>query len=98
GADEGTMAVEGREVAFRSPKEAIDAGIGMVHQHFMLADQLTVLENVVLGSEPSTLGRIDFDEAKRRIGELSRAYGLRVQADQAVEMLGAGERQRGESR
>ncbi len=94
GADEGTMAVEGREVAFKSPKEAIDAGIGMVHQHFMLADQLTVLENIVLGSEPSSLGRIDFDEANRRIGELSRAYGLRVHSDQLIEMLGVGERQR----
>jgi general nucleoside transport system ATP-binding protein len=93
-ADEGTMRVNGREVAFKSPKEAIAEGIGMVHQHFMLADQLTVLENIVLGSEPSSLGRIDFDEANRRIGDLSRAYGLRVRADQPVEVLGVGERQR----
>ncbi len=51
--DSGTLEVDGREVRFRSPSDAIEAGIGMVHQHFMLADNLTVLENVVLGSEPT---------------------------------------------
>src|SRR5438094_6721581 len=55
--DEGTIRVRGEEVHFRSPKDAIAAGIGMVHQHFMLAENLTVLENVVLGSEP-TLGPV----------------------------------------
>ena len=50
--DEGTISVDGTEVSFRSPTEAIDAGIGMVHQHFMLADNLTVTENVILGYEP----------------------------------------------
>src|SRR3712207_736425 len=49
--DEGTIRVDGREVRFRSPSDAIRAGIGMVHQHFMLADNLTVLENVLLGAE-----------------------------------------------
>ena len=50
-ADEGTILVNGTEVSLRSPSDAIDAGIGMVFQHFMLADNLTVLENVVLGAE-----------------------------------------------
>ena len=50
--DEGQILVDGREVHLRSPADAIAAGIGMVHQHFMLADNFTVLENVVLGSEP----------------------------------------------
>ncbi|MDQ1624631.1 MAG: ral nucleoside transport system ATP-binding protein, partial [Actinomycetota bacterium] len=54
--DEGTILVEGAPVTFQSPADAIAAGIGMVHQHFMLADNLTVLENVVLGSEPRTRG------------------------------------------
>ena len=54
--DEGTIAVNGEPVAFRSPKDAIAAGIGMVHQHFMLADNLTVLENIVLGNEPASVG------------------------------------------
>src|SRR3954451_13277835 len=60
--DEGTIQIDGREVTFHSPSDAIDAGVGMVHQHFMLADNLTVLENVVLGSEPSKGGMIDFGE------------------------------------
>jgi simple sugar transport system ATP-binding protein len=93
-ADEGEMAVNGETVRFRSPKDAIDAGIGMVHQHFMLADQLTVLENIILGREPSSVGRIDFDESRQRITELSEAYGLEVHPDQLVETLGVGERQR----
>ena len=55
-ADEGTMKVNGEVVEFTSPNDAIDCGIGMVHQHFMLADQLTVLENVILGAEPPPEG------------------------------------------
>ena len=50
--DEGTMRIHGEDVRFSSPAEAIERGIGMVHQHFMLAAQLTVLENVILGAEP----------------------------------------------
>jgi len=92
--DEGTMAVNGEPVAYRSPKDAIANGIGMVHQHFMLADQLTVLENIVLGNEPASLGRIDFGAAKQRINELATAYGLEVDPDEMVETLGVGERQR----
>jgi general nucleoside transport system ATP-binding protein len=92
--DEGTMEVNGSPAAFRSPKDAIDAGIGMVHQHFMLADQLTVTENIILGSEPSSLGRIDRDAAHQRIRELSSAYGLDVDPEELVGTLGIGVRQR----
>jgi general nucleoside transport system ATP-binding protein len=66
----------------------------MVHQHFMLADNLTVLENVVLGSEPSRGGFIDFAAAKRRIREIGDSYGLEVEPDRLVEDLGVGDRQR----
>jgi simple sugar transport system ATP-binding protein len=92
--DEGTIEVRGRQVHFKSPRDAIDLGVGMVHQHFMLADNLTVLENVVLGSEPSTRGVIDFDRARGRINELSDLYGLDVDPDELVENLGVGQRQR----
>ncbi len=92
--DEGTMAVNGEPVAYRSPKDAIAAGIGMVHQHFMLADHLTVLENIILGNEPASVGRIDFRAAKERIDTLSSAYGLEVDPNEMVETLGVGERQR----
>ncbi len=93
-ADEGRMVVEGREVSFDSPTEAIAAGIGMVHQHFMLADNFTVLENVILGAEPATRGVIDFAEARRHIEEVGREYGLDIQPDELVEHLEVGERQR----
>ena len=92
--DEGTMAVNGQPAAFRSPKDAITAGIGMVHQHFMLADQLTVAENVILGSEPSSFGRIDRKAADERIAELAEAYGLEVDPEELVGVLGVGVRQR----
>src|SRR5258708_2548864 len=89
--DEGSISVLGREVHFSSPADAIADGIGMVHQHFMLADNLTVLENVVLGSEKlhGIGGR-----ARTRIKELSDAYGLGVKPDALVEDLGVADRQR----
>ena len=93
--DEGRMLVHGQEVQFHSPSDAIDTGIGMVHQHFMLADNLTVLENVILGSEPTTmLDMIDFDEARAHLREVGRSYGLAVEPDELVETLEVGERQR----
>jgi general nucleoside transport system ATP-binding protein len=93
--DEGTIAVDGRQVRFSDPGDAIDAGIGMVHQHFMLADNLTVLENVVLGSEPRSGGVIlDRGTARSRIQKISDAYGLGVDPDRLVSDLGVGQRQR----
>ena len=92
--DEGTIEVDGSPVTFSSPADAIAAGIGMVHQHFMLADNLTVLENVVLGAEPGSFGRLDTRTARRRITEISDAYGLDVEPDRMVEDLGVGDRQR----
>ncbi|MET9501157.1 ABC transporter ATP-binding protein [Streptomyces sp. NPDC006622] len=89
--DEGTIAVDGEQVGFSSPADAIARGIGMVHQHFMLADNLTVLENVVLGSEK--LHGIGAG-ARRRIGEISDRYGLGVRPDALVEDLGVADRQR----
>ena len=92
--DEGSIAIDGASVSFHSPSDAIATGVGMVHQHFMLADNLTVLENVVLGSEPTRAGVIDFGQARKRIKEISDAYGLDVEPDRLVEDLGVGERQR----
>ncbi len=92
--DEGTISVNGGETSFHSPGDAIDAGVGMVHQHFMLADNLTVLENVVLGSEPTKGGMLDFATAKSRIKEISDSYSLDVDPDELLEDLGVGDRQR----
>lgn len=92
--DEGTITVNGAQVTLSSPSVAIAAGIGMVHQHFLLADNLTVLENIVLGDEPVRRGRLDFRSARRRIREISDAYGLGLDPDARVETLGVGARQR----
>lgn len=89
--DEGTIAVDGTQVAFATPADAIARGIGMVHQHFMLADNLTVLENVVLGAEK--LHGIG-GKARTKIREISEAYGLGVRPDVLVEELGVADRQR----
>ena len=93
-ADEGRMVIHGQEVKFSSPKEAIALGIGMVHQHFMLADNLSVLENVVLGAEPTKFGAINFAEARRDIARIGEDYGLKVGTRDLVETLEIGERQR----
>ncbi|MCZ7416969.1 MULTISPECIES: ABC transporter ATP-binding protein [unclassified Streptomyces] len=89
--DEGTITVDGEQVTLHSPADAIARGIGMVHQHFMLADNLTVLENVVLGSE--SLHGIG-GKARAKILEISEAYGLGVRPDALVEDLGVADRQR----
>ena len=90
----GTIHVFGEQHVFKSPSDAINAGIGMVHQHFMLADNLTVTENVVLGQEPGSPVWLDFGEAERRIAELGDIYGLPVKPDAFVAELGVGDRQR----
>src|SRR5664279_536537 len=92
--DEGTITVGGKQVTFSSPSDAIAVGIGMVHQHFMLADNLSVLENIVLGSEPTRRGVLDVRAARRKIREISASYGLGVDPDVLVEQLGVGDRQR----
>jgi simple sugar transport system ATP-binding protein len=92
--DEGQVLVNGVETHFKSPKDAINAGIGMVFQHFMLADNLTVWENIVLGSEPGSPWSLDSDAARQRISELSEANGLHIHPDEYVSELGVGQRQR----
>lgn len=89
--DEGTLEIDGAQVSFSSPTDAIKVGVGMVFQHFMLADNLTVLENVVLGAEK--LHGIG-DAARAEIERISRAYGFDLDPDELVERLGVGQRQR----
>ncbi len=92
--DAGTITVNGVTQHFRSPSEAIAVGIGMVHQHFMLADNFTVLENIILGAEPLSGPRIDFDEARRQVHELAESVGTHLDLDVPVSELGVGKRQR----
>ena len=92
--DSGEILVNGTTVHFKNPNDAIEASIGMVHQHFMLADNFTVLENVILGSEPQHGITIDFAAARTKVVEMAAQYGLEIDPDVLVEELGVGQRQR----
>ena len=90
----GTIHVNGQQVHFKSPAEAIAVGIGMVHQHFMLADNLTVLENVILGAEPARRGVIRHAEGTAKVAALAKQIGAHVDLDAPLSALGVGQRQR----
>ncbi|MGO4435186.1 ABC transporter ATP-binding protein, partial [Paenarthrobacter sp. RAF9] len=87
--------VDDKPVSFRGPGDAMAAGIGMVHQHFMLVPVFTVAENVALGAEPTTFGGLlSIDETRRKIREISDRYGFDVDPDALVEDLPVGVQQR----
>ena len=94
--DEGEILIDDKPVTFSGPGDAIEAGIGMVHQHFMLVPVFTVTENVMLGVESTRgrLGILDKPAARRRIMDISNRHGLRVDPDAVVEDLPVGVRQR----
>ncbi len=92
--DEGQILIDGEAVSFRSPADAIRAGIGMIHQHFMLVPTLTVAQNVALGLKSSTEPVLDLDKVSARLVELSKAYGLKVDPDAYLWQLSVGEQQR----
>jgi simple sugar transport system ATP-binding protein len=93
-AESGRMEVNGHDVTGWSTADAIDAGVGMVHQHFMLVPTLTVAENVMLGRELTKGGQLDRARAEREVSELSRATGLAVRPERTVADLSVGEAQR----
>jgi len=92
--DEGEILVRGEPRQIDSPRTAIDLRIGMVHQHFMLVDNFTVAENIVLGSEPHRGVRLDLDEAERRVGELASGFGTPLDPHARLEDIGVGQQQR----
>src|SRR3954454_588998 len=93
--DEGQILLDGKPVSIGSPRHAIQLGIGMVHQHFMLVPVMTVAENLVLGAEPRTGGvLLDYKTAERDVRELSQRYGLAVNPTALVEDIGVGAQQR----
>ena len=93
--DSGTVEMEGRAIRIRHPADAMRLGLGMVHQHFMLVDTLSVAENVVLGHEPGgAAGAFDRRRAEARVAELSRRHGLPVEPDALVATLSVGAQQR----
>src|SRR5688572_14791254 len=92
--DEGEIRLDGEKVEIHSPRQAMNLGIGMVHQHFMLVPVMTVAENLVLGSEPSNGPLLDYRAAAQRTRELSERFGLAVDPEALVEDLGVGAQQR----
>ena len=93
----GDILVNGQQARIDSPNKAIELGIGMVHQHFMLVAPFTVTENIVLGQEPmKTMGRVDMQTARARVQALSDQYGLMVNPDAKIEDISVGMQQRAE--
>jgi ABC-type uncharacterized transport system ATPase subunit len=94
--DEGEILLNGRAVRIGSPRDAIDLGIGMVHQHFMLIPVMTVAENIVLANEPTNGPFLDLAGAEERVRELSTQFGLAVRPDARVAAISVGMQQRAE--
>src|SRR5215217_6300102 len=94
-ADEGEIRTNGKPVTFSSAKDAIDRGIGMVHQHFMLIPVMTVAENIVLEVEPRKAGvLVDYDTAVERVRDISTRFGLAVNPSAKVANISVGQQQR----
>jgi general nucleoside transport system ATP-binding protein len=94
-ADSGEILMNGKPVVISSPKHAIELGIGMVHQHFMLIPVMTVTENIVLAQEPKHAGvLLDYDAAEKRVRELSESFGLAVDPNARIQEITVGQQQR----
>ncbi|WJY28680.1 MULTISPECIES: ABC transporter ATP-binding protein [Sporosarcina] len=92
--DGGQIKVNGKAVNITDPNVANDLGIGMVHQHFMLVENLTVTENIILGSEPTKGGRINIKDSAKKVAEISKLYGLNVDPSAKIEDISVGMQQR----
>ena len=93
-AEEGTIKVRGEEVKINNPNDANAYGIGMVHQHFKLVHNFTVAENIVLGYEDTTYGFLKYEEAIRKIEDLSNRYKLKVDVHSKISDISVGMQQR----
>ena len=93
-ADQGEILIDGQPRKIDGPRDAIKLGLGMVHQHFMLVEPLTVAENIVLGAEPTRGLSIDYRKARARVRELSEQYGLKIDPDRRISDLSVGQQQR----
>ena len=89
--DSGRVFVDGKEVAIRSPKDAFDLGIGMIHQHFKLVDNMTAAENIVLGLKGK--GRLDLKSISKKVREISSRYGFDINPDRMIYEMSVSEKQ-----
>jgi len=92
--DAGDILFEGKPLHLRSPRDAIQVGIGMVHQHFMLIPVMTVTENIVLAEEPRKGVLMDYGKARETVRDISERYGLAVRPDDKIEDIGVAQQQR----
>ena len=92
--EKGEIRKNGKTVEINNPNDANDLGIGMVHQHFRLVEVFTVLENIILGVEPTKNGFLNMDEAREKVVDLSERYGLKVDPDAVIEDISVGMQQR----
>jgi len=90
----GEILVDGSVVSLSSPSKAIQVGIGMVHQHFMLVQPFTVTENIILGMEPTVHGTVDMKKARKQVVEISEKYSLSVEPDAKIEDISVAMQQR----
>src|SRR3989440_10717270 len=93
-ADSGEIFVDGKRVEIRGPHDAIALGIGMVHQHFMLVDTMTVAENIILGAETGSAANLDLEKANQEITALSNELKLNIDPRAYIEDLSVGQQQR----
>src|SRR5436309_12213064 len=93
-ADSGEILIDGQLREIRTPHDAMALGVGMVHQHFMLVEPMTVAENIVLGAEPGSAISLDLREAAEEIGKLSDEFKLSVDPNATIESLSVGQQQR----
>lgn len=92
--DDGTIKIRGQEIDHLTPETSIKSGIGMVHQEFMLINELTVLENIILGFEPKKGMTIDYDEARAEVKKYIEQYKMDIQPQKRIEQISLGEAQR----
>ncbi len=92
--DSGEIKINDQIVKLKGPADAIARKVGMIHQHFMLVDSLTITENIIAGAEPSSKGFINYREAERKVRDLSEQYNLQVKVDSLVGEISVGEQQR----
>ncbi|WP_127850007.1 ABC transporter ATP-binding protein [Lacticaseibacillus hulanensis] len=90
----GQIKIKGKEVVLHSAKDATVLGVGMVHQHFMLVNAFTVLENIILGAEPTNAGRLNFKQARQKVEAILSRYDLDIDLDARVEDISVGMQQR----
>ena len=92
--EKGDIYVNGNAVKINNPNDAISLGIGMVHQHFMLVNNFTVAENIVLGTEPKKGLKIDMNKAIEEVKEVSKKYGFKINPNDVIEDITVGQQQK----